>query len=409
MIIKNIMSKPMVRKSGIVFIGNVISQGFALLFMIFAARILSKEDYGYVSYILSMGNFFMAIACGGFHIGTTRYIAKDPSKEREYISNAIFGILILFLSVSIIIIIFLSYIEIIFIVFSITLMILYLSILQGKRLFKMYAFVNAIRNILKFALLLILLYLGMVSKYSVIWIYFSVGILVILFIDSKLKLITLPKYNPIIFKRLLKFSFPVMIANIFYSLTSTIGIYIIHIELGDTVVAVYKNTLLLLLMYSFITGAIGTVLLPKIASLKSPSRIKSLLLQSITFTLMIQILIFIGMILIGKFVIVFLFSKKYVEIYDLFLIMSFGAFASSTRNLFSQFWKGIGRTIVPMVDIMIAGLFITFLTLIFIPSLGVFGVCYAYSIGFSLAVFVDILFYLYYKSKGVFTEEKIHR
>ncbi len=401
----------MLNKVGIVFTGNVLSQLFALTFMIIATRVLSKEDYGYVSYIITLGSFFTAIVAGGFPVAITRYIAKDPSRKKEYIENGLFGSVVLFIVISIIVAIyFWPHLEIIAIIFVSMIVMLYLGILRGEKEFKIYAIVNSGRNAIKLAILIILLLLGYVTKYSVIWTYAVAGILMVFIgeIIYKRRSFTWPRYNSGIFKDLLKFSFPLLVTTVFYSLTKTAGIVIINSELGEAAVASFKNALMLGIIYVFVPGAISVVLLPKISSTKEPKVIFKNLRDSIVFSLAIEFLIFAAAIFIGRPLITLFLGEKYADVFPLFLIVSFGFFFATVRNMFSSLWEGTGRPWVSMIDMIVAGSSIALFSLLFIPVFGIFGAGYAYSLGFALATATDIIFYIYGKINKWFYVENIH-
>ena len=406
------LSKTMIKKSSIVFTGNVLSRLFALTFMIIATRILSKSNYGYVSYIISMGGFFGVFVAGGFPIALTRYIAKDPKREEEYIKNGFFGIFLLFIAVSVIAaFIFWPHLEIVAIIFTTSLIGFYLGVLRGRKDFNIYAILNSGRNFLKLIFLIIFIGIGIVTKYNVIWIYALAGLLMLFIVEYffRLKIITYPKYDRETFKTLLKFSIPLLITTVFFSLTSNAGIYILHTVLGDTAVASYKNALLLLLVYGFFSGAVSTVLLPKISSTKDPKVIIKNLRDAIAFTLFIEFLIFAGALFIGKPLIIWLLSEKYVDVFPLFIVMSIGFFTATIRNLFSTLWEGTGRPTISMIDMIVAGSTITLLTILFVPTYGLIGAAYAYTIGFTLATATDIGFYLYGRHSHWFTPINIHR
>ncbi len=404
--------RAMLNKVGIVFTGNVLSQLFAITFMIIATRVLSKEDYGYVSYILTIGSFFATIVAGGFPIAITRYIAKDPTRKKEYIENGLFGSFVLFLAISIGVgIYFWPHLEIIAIIFVSMIVMLYLGILRGEKEFKIYAIVNSGRNAIKLTILVVLLFLGYVTKYSVIWTYAVAGILIIFIAEAiyKRRSFAWPRYNSKIFKTLLKFSLPILVTTVFYSLTRTAGIAIINSELGEAAVASFKNTLMLAIVYGFVPGAIGVILLPKISSTNEPKVIFKNLRDSIVFSLAIEFLIFVAAIFVGKPLIIIFLGEKYADVFPLFLIVSFGFFFATVRNMFSSLWEGTGRPWISMIDMIVAGSSITLFSLVLIPLSGLSGAAYAYSLGFALAALTDIGFYIYGNYHNWFTSINIHR
>ena len=401
------VDKELAKKSGIVFTGSVMSQSFGLLFMILATRILSKSDYGYFSYIISMGTFFATIVSGGFSIAVTRYIAMDSTKEKKYIENGLLGITLLFIIASTAsVIIFWPYWEIIVVIFPFSLINFYLGILRGKEKFKIYSLVASGRNLFKLIFLLIAMFLGIVTKEVLVWIYALAGIFIVFFVEYvyNIKLLSKPKYDPTIFRELLIFSIPLIIMTTSYSLTNNIGIYLLNLKVGKEAVASYKNALLLQAVYGFVSGAVGVVLLPKISSTKSFKNITKTLRDSIIFMLSLEVLIFIVSLFIGKQVIILLFSQKYADVFPLFIIMSFGTFAYSIeRAAFSSFWNGIGMPNITMISSISAGVLVTLFSLLFIPIYGITGATYGYSIGFILAVlFVDFTFFIYYRTNRKF-------
>ena len=406
-----LLKRSMLSKVGIVFTGNVLSQLFALTFMIIATRLLTKEDYGYVSYILTLGSFFATIVSGGFPIAITRYIANNPARKKEYIENGLFGILSLFVIISIgVAVYFWPHVEIIAIIFVTSVVMFYLGILRGEKEFKIYSIVNSGRNAIKLIILLLLWFLGVVTKYSVIWTYAVAGILMIFLAEIIYKRIDFswPRYNQIIFKTLLKFSIPLLVTTVFYSLSRTAGIAIINAELGEAAVASFKNALILGVLYGFVPGAIGVVLLPKISSTKEPKVIFKNLRDSIVFSLAIEFLIFILAIFFGKPLIILFLGEKYADVFPIFLIISFGFFFATIRNMFSALWEGTGRPWFSMVDMIVAGTSITLLSLLLVPLFQLNGAAYAYSLGFAFAAFTDFSLFFYYKHKGIFTKERIH-
>lgn len=406
------IGKEIIKKSSIVFIGSVISQSFGLIFMVMAARVLSKIDYGYFSYVISMGSFLATIVSGGFPISVTRFIAKDPINKRKYIENGFLGIILFFTGISIIsIIIFWPYFEIVGVVLSLSLVMFYIGILRGEKRFKLYSIINSTRNIIKVILLLVIIFGGIVSKHSIVWVYVLGGLVVILSAEYifKLRILIRPKYEPQIFRVILTFSIPLIFMTSFYSLANNVGVFILNFEVGKEAVASYKNAILLQLIYGFISGAIGVVLLPHIASARSYKRVLKILKDSILILIILEFLIFLGALLVGYQLIVWVFSEKYADVYPLFLVMSFGTFAYSIeRAVFSSFWNGIGRPMITMISSIAAGGLVTLFTIFLVPVYGLLGAAYGYTIGFLIAVIsVDFTFFVFYLLRGEFGRDYI--
>jgi len=389
-------------------IGNVTSQILAFLFMVILARFYSKNDYGLIRYVISVGTLVATIVAAGFPSALVRFIAKNLGKQKkidEYFTN-IFTITLglLFVVVIAVMIIYKFDMMITLIVIGYSVVYIYLGMIRGFIDYKKIALFNILRNLVKVAILLILCYaLFVKSPLFIVLLYAFGGWIVILLLElvnpSRIH------YSPALISRktmkeVTVFSIPVMVSMIAYTALSSIPVIAIKYFYDYELVALYSAAMTLTVLFTFIPTALVTITMPKISNVENKSQRIKYTVQSFWFVLASGIVLYIPIFFFGKFALGMIFTEKYVPSYPALLVLSVGTIFTGLRNVFCALWEGSGRPIIGTYDIACASAVCITLSFLLVPCIGSIGAAYGYSLGFVTAVIVDLVYWIKYRHTG---------
>ncbi len=391
--------KDLLKKSIMVGIGNITGIGLAFLFMTVLALWMPQEEYGEIRYILSVVSLLATLVATGLPSAMTRFLAKykDQGKTRDsYFSNITFIFLISLLSTEIFTLILFPQEPIILLVllgYSIPL--LYFGITRGLMEYLKFSIFRILRNLIKLLLLAFLfLYFGL-TKISVLMIYAFGGWIAILFLEAyhkseihfNIKHLSKNKIKEIIY-----YSMPVFGTTLAYSVIVQIPLLSLKYFTNYQEVAIYSVALTLSLVYGFVPGAILTVSMPKIASLKNIEQRLSVFKQSIYIIILSGILLLIPTIFLGKWAIVLIFKERYSLSYLPFVILSVASIFAGIRNAYSSLWEGGGRPIFSTYDTIGGAAAAILFSLIFVPEYGAIGAPLSYLGGWASSVLISTYF-----------------
>ena len=389
-------------------IGNVTAQALAFFFMVILARFYSTSDYGLIRYVIYVGTLAATIVAAGFPSALVRFIAKHLGKQEkinEYFTNILTITLGLLLAVVIgVIIIYKFDVGIISIVIGYSVVYIYLGVIRGFIHYKKIALFNILRNLVKIAVLIVLCYVLFIrSPLFIVLLYAFGGWIAILALE-----IANPshvRYSPsLISRKTIKevtiFSIPVMVSMIAYTALSSIPVIAIKSFYDYELVGLYSAAMTLTILFGFIPTAIVTITMPKISNVEDKIRWIKYTTQSFWLVLTTGIILYILIFFFGKLALEIIFTERYVSSYPILLVLSIGAIFAGLRNVFCALWEGSGHPIIATYDIACASLVCITLSFLLVPSTGPIGAAYGYSLGFVIAVLVDLVYWIKYKYTG---------
>lgn len=400
------MDKKILKASGIVGIGTIISQILGFLFFTILARYYSQSDYGFINYTISVAALAATIVTAGYPSSLVRFIAKHKGKQEvvnEYFSSIItINAGLLFLVIIGVIVIYGFDIGILSIVIGYSVVYIYLGMIRGFIHYTKIALFNILRNLLKIVALIILSYILYIkSPISIILLYAFGGWIVILILEllypTKIRYST----NFISRKKIIectKFSIPIMISTYAYSLLTYSPIIALKYFVNDySIIGIFATAMTLTMVFGFIPLALITITMPTISTIENKKMRIKYTTQSLWIVIISGFFIFACIYVFGENILEFFFTEKYIQSYPILLILSIGAIFSGIRTVFSSLWEGSGTPIISSYDIIVASIICIAMSYLLIPTIGSKGAAYGYSCGLVASVIVDSIFWIRYR------------
>ena len=383
--------------------GNVTGQAVAFVFFVLLARWLSKDSYGEIRYIISLSGLLGTILAAGLPASMTRFLAYHPEREEKerYFTNILALFLIMLLATEIVmVIVFRNEPIITLVVVGYSVPILYLGVIRGLMQYGKYSLVQALRNLIKLALLLAIFYSMGVTNLWVLLIYSFAGWGAILILEllwpSGIKF-RADMISKAVMKKVLIFSIPVLITTIAYSILVTLPILLLKWYMNYETVAVYSTAFTVTAVYGIIPMAILTIIMPKIASVKDKKQRMQIFKKSIYIISSSGLLLWIATIFLGKWGLILIFTSKYEASYIPLVILSLGTIFMAIRGAYSALWEGGGRPIISAYEGAGAVVVTAIVALLIIPSMGATGAALAFTAGGITATAISTYFFSYFR------------
>jgi len=393
---------------------TIVTQGIIFLFglvtSVIIARILGPEGKGVYSLAILLPTFLVYFTNLGIGHATVYYLGKE-----KYSPGVVFGnnilytivISILAILIGLVIIFFFSnrllpgvatkylLLALLFVPGQLFLSLI-LYILLGLQRINKYNFILFFRVFLSFVLVGILLWsfhLGI--KAAILTDILSVlivGIILFIITLKEVKSFSL-KFNKEYLHDVLSYGIQFYLGSILYFLHSGITLPLINFFLNPMLVGFYSLSLGLTDKLWLVSDAVGTVLFPKISAENNESKRKEftpLIFRNITFLIAIFA---IFLFLIGRWLIVLLYSSAFLESVKPFRILLIGAVAISGWKILENDIKGRGK---PILNTYITGFSVCLnliMNIIFIPQYGILGAAWATSISYTIVLFTAIIVY----------------
>lgn len=392
------MDSKVIRHTVWLTISNVLTKLFAIIFTVVLARTLTANDYGLFKYVLSLASIF-SILLLGIPVSLTKYISQyrtQQTKIDKYVSTGITLSILLFLLTSIVIILYgANSIFTLLVVLKITVDAFYYALIRGLINFNKLLAFRFVTNLLNAILVLIaVLSFTDISISLAIAIYVSTPIISILIFETiqnekfRIKLKHFSKKCAI---KILKFAAPVIIASVGYDIMFNIDTIIIKQLEGLESVATYSIARTLTLVFTFISGATVTLLMPKISNFLSHNNDFAYILRVTKKTLMVILLssltIYIAYVLFGELIIRLLFTEKYLDAFYPLLLLSLGQIFFSGFSIIWSVWEGQGKPYLPSIITILGALLNIIGNYILIPLYGINGAAIS-TAGVSVATFI---------------------
>lgn len=410
------LAKGIIYILGSSLINKLLQFGMSIIFI----RLLSKNDFGILSYSLNILAFLLMFSVGGINTGLLQFASYNKNvNERQFylkysiITGVIFGLVTIF------IVTFLGLLE----VFPIEASNKYIILLSGVPLLyiifqqlstwlrieirnKAYAYLSNAYTLLYFIISITGAYfIGI--KGIIIGKYISFILAIIIGIKlnyreliSSIKL----SFNKVMYIKFMKFSLISMITNSLSHFMIIIDVFIVGLMTNATLVAEYKTATFVPFALLFIPNSIMMFVYPHIAkNMDNVKWIKSNYIKLLLYLFILNVIITMPLLIFSPLIIKILFGEQYIGIIPLFRILCVGyiiagTFRVSTGHILSAIRKvkytlygGIIQTISAVV-----------LNIILIKFLSIKGAAIATLLTFiigSIFINVYLMFHLNKKNK----------
>lgn len=386
---------------------EVVSRALQFIVMLYAARLLSQQSFGKFSFAVSLSFIAVILADLGINTLLVREISRNKSLASKYFVNA-FSIKILLSIITLIVVVLalnaLNYPpdtrEIVYIVWLFAILSTFTELFYSIfRAFEM-MFYDALLKILRMVILAIASIYVLLKGYGVVVFGYTfilteiIVVLMALFI-ALTKFIKIRMEIDVSFvKALLKKALPFGLAFIFGSIYFFIGSVILSKINGDAEVAIFSAAYNIILALLFIPTVYTNAIYPVLSRYyrQSKSELRLLYERSFKYLYIIGIPISVGIFMLSKDILNFLYGAKYsasaiaLQIISLYLFLKFINFLLGTvlSSIDRQNKRMLGQGVTAVLNVM--------LNLLLIPIIGFAGAALATLI---TEIFLFIIYYLF--------------
>ncbi len=393
-------------------IGQIIGMLFNFLSITILTRTMEVKEFGLYSLILVITYLFNTLGSFGLEITLVQFITRDEEKT----DKVLFPLLVIkFLTTIFFCLIFYFFSQMILqlfdknlvnLAFPITVLIflgsfrdvLY-NLLQGLNLFRKYAITQTVAAFVRVLSIVLIIYFSVFSFNNLILVEILTTIFAIVLIplSAPMKSLIDFHFKPEIYRKIIKFTLPVYLNNIFTIVYNSSNTFVIGILLTPVYVAYYDVSSKVPTALRKITASFMLVYFPSISSLLSrgdkESALRLINKSLAVISVSLGVLVFSSLIL-GKEIITILFSEKYLNIYTAFVLMMFNFQLRTLANIMGYSILSSGHPEIPMKVNIFTSMISLGGALLFIPMVGFIGAVYALII---MNVFSLLQYYYYLK------------
>lgn len=392
------------KQTGILYSSQILTKALGLITAPIVTRVLGPEKYGILAFILAVISFVSLFFEFGFFSAGARLLAtsNDKEKDQELIGSLTIITVGISLSFFLIIFIFSFFIDSIFhttvgdILRTISILAAIIPfqymlqrVCQGTNEIKKMAIANIIPKIWYLAGLLIVVSFFKLNVFVVLVLNFTGIILTAGFIILSLK----PKFDH------LKESFRMIWKetkdygrHVYFGRIASMGTYnsdkmLISYFNGTTDVGFYSLAMILTNPMFIFSSSLSTSLFKEFAKKKKVPK------KVVYFNFLWLLFCCAGLIIFGKWIVILLFSTKFINVYPILIILTFANFFRGLTQPYNKFLgaKGEGKALRNTAVILTICNLLGNLTLI--PFWGAIGAAYASLFALMINYFGHLLYY----------------
>lgn len=275
------------------------------------------------------------------------------------------------------------------------------NILQGLQQFFLYNMVGIVQSIFTLVLIFILVIILETGLLGALFAYLATAILsliiMILLFHNEIDL-SLLRWNTSIIRLTLSFGLKGHVGNILQYFNYRVDMFIVNYFLGPSEVGIYSVSVGLAELLWYFPNAVGFVIFPKAASTK-PEVMNIFTPRVFRFTLWITSIGAIGLLLLGKPIIEFVYSSTFLPSYVPMIVLLPGVVLLGGAKVLTNEIAGRGYPHYNSINSGIALILTITLDLLLISRYGILGAALASSIAYAVIFFMAIVFYLFVSKK----------
>jgi O-antigen/teichoic acid export membrane protein len=270
------------------------------------------------------------------------------------------------------------------------------TILQGLQRIEMVNLINLVQRIITLSLTILLV---------IVWKLSLLGALVAVLVSWTLSLIVscmalrrhggvlTPKWSYSVLRATLSFGLRGHIGNVLQFFNYRLDMFIVNFFLGPAGVGIYTVTVRLAELLWYLPNAVGFVIFPKAAA-SEPEEMNVFTPRVFRITLGLTALGALGIGVIGRPVINFVFSSAFIGAYMPLLVLLPGVVLLGGSKVLTNEIAGRGYPHYNSLNAALALVVTVVLDLVLIPRYGVLGAALASSTAYAMVLFTAIAFYL---------------
>lgn len=364
--------KKLITSTAVLTSSNVVSRAIAMIFFVLLARALTVADYGLFRYLISLASMH-SLLFTGVPVALTKFLGyskKNSQNISKYFTNtlSLSGILFIILVIAIFLLeehpvlltmfLFAAYVDSVYIGFT-----------RGLLNIKKLAGFKFVQNLTQLFLLglSIIMYSQINFLYAIIF-YSLAGLTTVIIFELMNRQIEL-NFNKVSLKTIKKltlYAIPVTLGSVGWIILFSINTIYLKNFYSTELVGQYSVGETLVQIFSFLPGAIATILLPKVASLKNIKKIVKPLILAVSLTLIVSFAMLVLLLLFKETIITLIFTDKYVTAAAIIAPLAIGQIFISFHQLFASIFQGANKPSIPSITIsigcfvaLIAGFFLT--------------------------------------------------
>jgi len=394
--------------TSITFVARTLQLAFGIGISVIIARILGPQGKGIYSLAILLPVFLISFGNVGIGQASVFYVGKRIHLPKEIFGNNIIlsfllGIFSFFIGL-IIILFFSDYLfpEIaktyLFLALFLIPLQFFLSfinyLLLGMQRIKEYNFINIFQPFIFLVLLLIFLLtlkLGVEEVIVANILSCFATIIVLFYLAKRIIGVFHLCFNKSYIKDAFGYGFKLYLGNIIQFLHYRIDIFLVNIFLNPLAVGFYSIAVVLVEKIWLISQSAGIMLFPKVSSETNKKNLKEFTPLVCRNILLVTLIGAILLFFIGRLLIVFFYSEKFLNSILPFQILLIGAVTMSGWRILANDLYGRGR---PELNIYISFMSVVLniiLNILWIPKFGIAGAAWATSVSYTFA-FILILF-----------------
>jgi len=373
----------------------------ALFYFIILARYLGVDNFGKYTFAISFTALFAVLIDVGLFTVLTREIARDRKKTKSY-----FGNILTFNIISSALVFFIIYLAINLLDYPLlTKQLVYLNVLvifldalalclyhvfRGHLNLKFESLGIVVHKTVMLIVGLVLIYLRAPVVFMILPLVagsFFYLINAVIFFRKKMHSWPWPHFDIKIMKSLLVLAWPFFVTAIFAKIFATSDTILLSFQAGDKFVGWYSAAQKLVLAFLLlIAGSLSTALYPSFSYyfIHSKEYLKKLFTQGIFYMILITIPLALGLIVLARPIILFVYGSDYLSAVPALIILSISLPFMFLDYVISGFLNACEKQkINTLIHGLGAGIFVA-LNLILVPRL--------FHVGSSLAVLISFLF-----------------
>ncbi|MBN2368369.1 flippase [Candidatus Woesearchaeota archaeon] len=376
---------------------NVITKVTSMLFFILLARSMSVSDYGLFRYLITLSAMY-GILFTGIPTALTKYLSHERKLLKEYLSNTVFMMAIAFVVLSAVALFSEYRIFLILFIFAVLIDSLYLGFVRGLLNYVKLAGFKLGENIIQLVILVIsyFIFKELNFTFAVIFYSFSGLLSLIIFEIWKPELKFTRKLSKEKIKQLLKYTIPVTLGSIGWTIMFGINSIFIEAFSNTEQVGYYSVGMTLVQAFTFLPAAIATIIMPKVSSLKDKNRLLKPLTLAVLGTIAISAVGLVALLLLITPIINILFTDVYLPSAIIILPLSLSQIFISIHQIFASVFQGLDKPGVPSTTISIAAAFNVLGSYLLTKNYGILGASISSAVTSFLAL---ILISIWFKIK----------
>ena len=383
----------LVGSSGLLFTGNLIARAIGLLFVVAAARFLGPANYGLMAFALVIASFGTVLISNA-PAGMSGFLARnagDRGQQDKYFSNWVLAVAVV-LAVSLIAIVPIGLIAglrgwmipaLMTNLLGIAIFETYRNTQRGLANFGAMTAFYILANVVQFCAVMILGLAGFHSATIFVAVYglTNVAALVVLQLLSPLPLtFAFRAVRLALARRIALISAPLLVQSALFAIWFGADLIMVRFFLPATNTGDYAASKTLVNLIALPAGAIGSALVPRIATLTGPP-FRRQLVKALLLAAALAVPALVVLVALGKPIVALVFGARYPHAVEALPWLAAGMCAYAFYVVLESVWVGLGRPLIDAVATACGMVMTIAIGLVLISGTGLPGAGAAFALG----------------------------